>query len=287
MSLLAVLSGTAVLGVGHLRTTAARQSLDTSLQTFRTNALAIQIMEDLSDLDSATAALADTDSHGDIDFSLHEEGDHLVIQAVRNGTTDPCRKMTFGGQGPIDCDQLFDTGGPITPITPPDAAAKGPETTTTTVAPTTTTTTAAPTTTTTIAPTTTTAVQQAQPPFHTTVTPGQATMQWWDNHGSRGAWVARFSYQNDWMRHQYLDIEIVRHHSNGSKTTELVKGFYVAGNGRSTQEVYDNAVQGGGSAGYTGITHVTARITAVRTSNEQWQTMQGAPTPATTTSHHP
>lgn len=270
MSLLAVLSGTAVLGVGHLRTTAARQSLDTSLQTFRTNALAIQIMEDLSDLDSATAALADTDSHGDIDFSLHEEGDHLVIQAVRNGTTDPCRKMTFGGQSPIGCDQLFDTGGPIAPITPPDAAAKAPETTTT------------------IAPTTpTTAVPQAQPPFHTTVTPGQATMQWWDNHGSRGAWVARFSYQNDWIRHQYLDIEIVRHHSNGSKKTESVKGFYVAGNGRSIQEVYDNAVQGGGSAGYTGITHVTARITAVRTSNEDWQTMQGAPTPATTTSHHP
>ena len=280
MSVVSVLSGSAILGVGHLRETATIQTLDTSLQTFRTNALAIQILQDLSDADSATAALDDTDSHGDVDFSLQEENEHLVIQATRSGSTDPCRKMTFGGQGPIDCDDSFTSDTAII-HGDSESAAKAPETTSTT-----TTSTTSTTTTTTVPPTPTTIPPQAAPPFHTTVSPRQSTMQWWDNHGSKGAWVARFTYQNDWIRHQYLDIEVTLHHSNGTTTTQQVKGFYVAGNGRSTQEIYDNTIAGT-SGNYTGINSVSTRIVAVKTSTENWQSIQGSPTPAVTTTYVP
>lgn len=89
------------------------------------------------------------------------------------------------------------------------------------------------------------------PEPETPITPGSHVSQastgadyyWWyqTKNGGEGAWKASVSYENTWIRHQYLTLEVTRVDEKGRTTVTTVKDFYVPANGKSTFELWDNA----------------------------------------------
>jgi Flp pilus assembly pilin Flp len=97
---------------------------------------------------------------------------------------------------------------------------------------------------------------------------------WWNStkHGGEGAWKASASYQNDWIRHQYLTLEVTRVDDKGGETTTTVNSFYVPAGGSATYELWDNALKvHKGKA--TGTVSVSVKVVAIQTSDEDWNTV--------------
>lgn len=145
-------------------------------------------------------------------------------------------------------------------------------TTTTTAAPTTTTT-AAPTTTTTVAPTTTTNAPPAGPsPQGVKVEEAVSDTYWWVpiGKGGVGGWTADATFSNSTNQHQYLTLEVVRVHSNGTRTTST-ETLYVAERGRTTYTAWDNLFEVNGSGTVSGVVSVEISVKKVRTHNGDWK----------------
>ncbi|HEX9644569.1 MAG TPA: Flp family type IVb pilin [Acidimicrobiia bacterium] len=95
---------------------------------------------------------------------------------------------------------------------------------------------------------------------------------WWapTPSGGDGAWKASVTFQNDWIRHQYLTVEVTRTASNGDTTTETVE-VYVAAGSTGTYAAWNNNYSVRGNSEH-GVVSVTMRVTSIRTYNESWQT---------------
>ncbi len=102
-----------------------------------------------------------------------------------------------------------------------------------------------------------------------TVTLGSSngTFYWWN--GKDGGWKAVVTYENTWIRHQYLMLEVTRVDDKGKVTTSTIKDFYVPANGKSNLEVYDNLLSKSG----VGTVSVTVKVTGIKTSDEAWKTV--------------
>ena len=136
----------------------------------------------------------------------------------------------------------------------------------------------------TTAPATTTTTAPAAPPTTAPapVVPGStvgntgstSSYYWWNTTkgGGEGAWKASASYHNEWIRHQYLTLEVTRTDENGKVTTTQVNDFYVPAGGRTTFELWDNTMSVNNST-VKGVVSVTVKVTAIRTSDEKWQTV--------------
>lgn len=156
------------------------------------------------------------------------------------------------------------SGNPTTTTTVPPTTTTVPATTTTTVAPTTTTT----------VPATTTTTLSSQPGSVTQLASTDSSFYWWnaDKQGGNGAWKASFTYQNDWIRHQYLTIEVTKTDNQGKTTTSVVKDFYVAAGGTSSLDVWDNELDIKNKKS-EGVLTVQVKVLSVRTSDENWQSV--------------
>jgi Flp pilus assembly pilin Flp len=105
-------------------------------------------------------------------------------------------------------------------------------------------------------------------------TSSDSDFYWWNStkHGGEGAWKASASYQNDWIRHQYLTLEVTRVDDRGRETTTTVNGFYVPAGGSATYELWDNSLKvHKGKA--TGTVSVSVKVVAIQTSDEGWNTV--------------
>jgi Flp pilus assembly pilin Flp len=105
-------------------------------------------------------------------------------------------------------------------------------------------------------------------------TSASAGYYWWNHtkNGGEGAWKAEVSYQNTWIRHQYLTLEVTRVDDKGNATTTTVKDFYVPANGSSTFTLWENALSVNKSH-VKGTVSVTVKVTGIRTSDESWNTV--------------
>ncbi len=114
------------------------------------------------------------------------------------------------------------------------------------------------------------------------VTPGSTVSQtstgadyyWWNQtkNGGEGAWKASVAYENTWIRHQYLTLEITRVDEKGKTTVTTVKDFYVPANGKSTFELWDNALSVNRDK-VKGTVSVSIEVKGIRTSDESWKTV--------------
>jgi hypothetical protein len=105
-------------------------------------------------------------------------------------------------------------------------------------------------------------------------TSAESDFYWWNStkHGGEGAWKASTSYQNDWIRHQYLTLEVTRVDHNGKETTSTVNSFYVPAGGSATYELWDNSLKvHKGNA--TGTVSVSVKVVAIQTSDESWSSV--------------
>jgi Flp pilus assembly pilin Flp len=95
---------------------------------------------------------------------------------------------------------------------------------------------------------------------------------WWTpaKNGGDGAWNASVTFQNDWIRDQYLTVEVTRTASNGDTTTETVE-VYVAAGSTGTYDAWNNNYSVRGKS-ESGVVSVTVRVTSIRTYDESWQT---------------
>jgi Flp pilus assembly pilin Flp len=95
---------------------------------------------------------------------------------------------------------------------------------------------------------------------------------WWapTPSGGDGAWKASVTFQNDWIRQQYLTLEVTTTSSNGKTSTETVE-FYVAAGSTGTYDAWNNNYSVRGKS-ESGVVSVTVRVTSIRTYDESWQT---------------
>jgi Flp pilus assembly pilin Flp len=144
-----------------------------------------------------------------------------------------------------------------------------PEMTTTTVPETTTTT--VPETTTTTAPTTTTTAPEEHG-SSATVKGTDSDFTWWNNtkFGGNGEWKAEVTYTNDWIRHQYLTLDVTEVDEKGKKTTTTVKNFYVPAGGSSTFAHWGNDLSEKWGK-VKGVVEVRVEVKSIRTSDKNWK----------------
>ena len=97
---------------------------------------------------------------------------------------------------------------------------------------------------------------------------------WWNDtkHGGEGAWIASVSYHNEWIRHQYLTLEVTRVDERGNRATTTVNGFYVPAGGSSTYESWDNSLKLH-KGDLTGVLSIEVKVVAIQTSDENWSTV--------------
>jgi Flp pilus assembly pilin Flp len=97
---------------------------------------------------------------------------------------------------------------------------------------------------------------------------------WWNDskHGGEGAWKASVMYQNDWIRHQYLTLEVTRVDQEGNRSTTTVDSFYVPAQGTSNYESWDNSLRLH-KGDFSGVLSVEVKVVAIRTSDESWATV--------------
>ncbi len=110
-------------------------------------------------------------------------------------------------------------------------------------------------------------VKPTEPGATVTLGSSTGTFYWWN--GVEGGWKPVVTYENTWMRHQYLTLEVTRIDDTGKATTTTIKDFYVPANGKSNLEVYDNLLTKKG----VGTVAVTVTVTGIRTSDEAWKTI--------------
>jgi hypothetical protein len=96
----------------------------------------------------------------------------------------------------------------------------------------------------------------------------------------------RFTFRNDWIRHQYLTLSVTRHHSDGSQTTSTVTDHYVPLNGTSEYALWANPLSAS-SGTLSGVVRVSVRVTYVRTSDANWQTYGGSVSGPTASAWNP
>ena len=100
---------------------------------------------------------------------------------------------------------------------------------------------------------------------------------WWNasKHGGEGAWKASVKYQNDWIRHQYLTLDVTRVDGQGNRSTTTVTGFYVPAQGTSNYESWDNSLRLH-KGDFSGVLSVEVKVVAISTSDESWATVSYA-----------
>jgi hypothetical protein len=100
---------------------------------------------------------------------------------------------------------------------------------------------------------------------------------WWNDskHGGEGAWKASVKYQNDWIRHQYLTLEVTRVDGQGNRSTTTVNSFYVPAQGTSNYESWDNSLRLH-KGDLSGVLSVEVKVVAIQTSDESWATVSYA-----------
>jgi Flp pilus assembly pilin Flp len=144
---------------------------------------------------------------------------------------------------------------------------------------TTTTTTVEETTTTTVPveeTTTTTAAEEEEeeaPPGSTAQPTATASdFTWWNvtKNGGNGEWVASVSFANDWIRHQYLKLEVTEIDHKGNKTTTTVNSFYVPAGGSTTFAHWANDLTDN-KGRITGVVEVQVKVISITTADENWQ----------------
>jgi Flp pilus assembly pilin Flp len=240
-------------------------------------------MGGFADMNHMKALIHNTD--GDRGASLVEYGLIVAVISLLSlsavtlvgdktaATFDNVTEALEGGQdgGPVGTDPDDDTGGP----------GGGEETTTTTTTPVeATTTTPVETTTTTTTPveaTTTTTVpveeEEEAPPGSTALPRATASaFTWWNatRDGGNGEWVASVSYANDWIRHQYLKLEVTEIDDKGKKTTTTVNSFYVPAGGSTTFAHWANDLKDSDGK-ITGVVEVQVRVISITTADEGWK----------------
>lgn len=198
-----------------------------------------------------------------------------AAQALDEGTAGGGDESVSAG--PSDGDDSSnggsaDTQGSPTTTTPSpaptlsddsDLGQQGGGTTSTTLPPTTTTT--APATTTTTAP---------KPGSTATVANTSSSFYWWNatKQGGDGAWKASVTFSNDWVRHQYLTLEITQVDDKGKTKTITVNDFYVPANGSASFEQWDNSYSVTNN-NTKGIVSVSVKVVSVKTADLNWQTV--------------
>jgi pilus assembly protein Flp/PilA len=97
-------------------------------------------------------------------------------------------------------------------------------------------------------------------------------LDWWNDtkHGGEGAWVASFEFQNDWIRHQYLTLEVSSTDHNGKKSTFTVSNFYVPAGGTATYQAWDNDLELKNKK-TMGVMSVEVKVVSITTSDENWE----------------
>jgi len=97
---------------------------------------------------------------------------------------------------------------------------------------------------------------------------------WWNDskHGGEGAWKASVKYQNDWIRHQYLTLEVTRVDGHGNRSSTTVNSFYVPAQGTSNYDSWDNALRLH-KGDFSGVLAVEVKVVAIQTSDERWATV--------------
>ena len=176
------------------------------------------------------------------------------------------------------------TTAPATTTTLPATTTTAAPATTTTTLPPTTTTTLPPTTTTTVPPTTTTTVPAtttttapAVPPGSTsTNTASTSSFTWWEenrNGSGEGEWKASATFSNTWIRHQYLTFEVSVTDHTGKVTKTTITDFYVPAGGKSTLEDWGHDLSITKAGVVKGDVKVTIKVTAIRTSDVNWKTV--------------
>jgi len=201
-----------------------------------------------------------------------------AVAIVGHETSDRFESVAAasGGEGGGPSDQTPTTLGQTGTSQGPGGSGNpgGGGATTTTTQPSTTTTTLPPTTTTTL-PATTTTTSAPAPGGSTTVATRTSSDFYWFNkskNGGEGAWKATVGFKNDWIRHQYLTLEVTRIDATGKRTTTTVTDFYVPAGGSASYDAYDNALKIDG-ANKTGVVNVEVKVVSIKTADEKWQTM--------------
>lgn len=177
------------------------------------------------------------------------------------------------------------SGGSGTTTTSPTSASANPtlaSTPSSTTTSTSTTSSTSSTSTTSTTSITSTTVAPAQPGSTSTVGKSGSEYYWFNKSktGGEGAWKAAVTFENSWIRHQYLTLEVTRVDEKGNRSTSTVKDFYVPAGGNAEFAYWDNALKVDGSK-LTGTVSVEVRVISVRTSDVNWQTVSyqvdGAP----------
>jgi len=112
-------------------------------------------------------------------------------------------------------------------------------------------------------------------PGSTVANPGStSSFYWWNTtkNGGTGAWKSSVTYENDWIRHQYLTLEVTRVDEKGKRSTSTVKDFYVPAGGSTSYEAWDNELTVNKDK-LDGVVSVEVKVVSIRTSDEAWKTV--------------
>jgi pilus assembly protein Flp/PilA len=136
--------------------------------------------------------------------------------------------------------------------------------------------------------TTTTVLEEVviAPPGSVTQISATGSEFYWYNgnkNNGNGAWKASLTFSNEWIRHQYLSLEVTRVDQSGKTTTMTVNDFYVPAGGSATYENWDNALQFT-KGNPNGVVSVSVKVLSIRTSDIDWKTVSYPVTDGTPTS---
>lgn len=98
-----------------------------------------------------------------------------------------------------------------------------------------------------------------------------SSFTWWNanKHGGQGEWKASVTFENDWIRHQYLTLKVTTVDGDGKTKTTQVDSFYVPANGSTTFHHWGNFMKDH-KGQVTGVMEVHVEVVEVTTSDEGW-----------------
>lgn len=113
--------------------------------------------------------------------------------------------------------------------------------------------------------------EEAVPGSKAQVTGTASDFTWWNDtkNGGNGEWKASVTFENDWIRHQYLTLEVTTVNHKGKTSTSTVKNFYVPAGGSATYHDWGNVLKDKNGK-ITGTLEVQVKVVAVTTSDENW-----------------